>query len=350
MKTKEREFLKKYYGKVIQSKRDLKTSACCVIDEALHREAREVLPLIHPEIREKFYGCGSPIPPLVEGLTVLDLGCGTGRDVYILSKLVGQEGKVIGVDMTGEQLEVAERHREYHREQFGFDRSNVEFIEGYIEDLGSAGIPDESVDLVVSNCVINLSPDKEKVFREVFRVLRTGGELYFSDIFAGRRVPDDVREDPLLYGECMGGAMYVEDFRRLITKLGYPDFRIVSSRRVEPLTDDLKERVAHVDFYSLTVRVFKLPDLEDRCEDYGQIATYLGTIPGYPNRFDLDREHSFIRGKATPVCGNTASMLSETRFAGHFRVEGDRSLHFGLFACGSGKEEDAPENSPQGCC
>jgi arsenite methyltransferase len=93
--------------------------------------------------------------------------------------------------------------------RFGYDRSNVDFRYGQIEDLQTAGIADDSVDVVISNCVINLSPDKRAVLSEIFRVLKPGGELYFADFFADRRVPDAVASDSLLYGECLGGAMYV---------------------------------------------------------------------------------------------------------------------------------------------
>ena len=125
------ESVKNYYGKVLKTNSDLKTSACCPI-EALPSALREILSEIHPEVIEKFYGCGSPFPPALEGRTVLDLGCGAGRDVYLLSKLVGEKGKVIGVDMTEEQLEVARRHIDYHRMKFKFRESNVQFMKGYI--------------------------------------------------------------------------------------------------------------------------------------------------------------------------------------------------------------------------
>ncbi len=138
---------------------------------------------------EKFYGCGLPIPVTVEGCTILDLGCGTGRDVYVCSKLVGEKGPLIGVDMTEEQLEIARRHREAQSIKFGYKEPNVTFFQGYIKDLASMGIGHSSIDIVISNCVINLSPDKESVFSEIFRVLKPGGELYFSDIFADRRLP-----------------------------------------------------------------------------------------------------------------------------------------------------------------
>ena len=147
---------------------------------------KQALSNIHDNVMLKYYGCGLCIPPMLEGCTVLDLGCGSGRDVYAIAQLVGESGKVIGVDMTDEQLETAREFEEYHREKFGYTKSNVTFKQGLIEKLDEVGIESESLDVIVSNCVINLVPDKEAVLREVARTLKPGGELYFSDVY--RRV------------------------------------------------------------------------------------------------------------------------------------------------------------------
>ncbi|WP_156302737.1 methyltransferase domain-containing protein [Methylogaea oryzae] len=294
---------------------------------------RAILAELHPEVKERFYGCGSPIPPLLEGRTVLDLGSGSGRDAYILSKLVGAQGRVIGVDMTEEQLAVANRHIGYHTEKFGYQRPNVRFLQGYIEDLQSLGLADASVDVVVSNCVLNLSPDKGRVFSEIWRVLKPGGELYFSDVFADRRVPAPLARDPVLLGECLGGALYVEDFRRLMAAIGCLDYRITHSARIALNDPEVEAKAGMIGFRSMTVRAFKL-DLEDRCEDYGQVAYYLGSIPGHPHAFALDDHHLLKTGQPLLVCGNTAAMLRDTRYGGHFRVEGNMSTHYGLFDCG----------------
>lgn len=326
------ESVREYYGRVLSTSADLKTSACCLA-ESLPEHHREIVSRIHPDVLEKFYGCGSPIPHELEGRVVLDLGCGSGRDAYLLSRLVGPRGRVIGVDMTPEQLQVARRHAGYHAEQWGYAEPNVEFLEGYIEDLRSLGIEDDSVDVVVSNCVINLSPAKEQVFAEIFRVLKPGGELYFSDVFSGRRVPEPLRSDPVLLGECLGGALYTEDFRRLLRGLGVLDHRVVSQSRLDLRSTEVEAKAGMIDFHSMTVRAFKLP-LEDICEDYGQVAFYLGTIPEAPHAFTLDDHHVFRTGMPVLVCGNTASMLQDTRFGRHFRVVGDRSVHYGAFACG----------------
>jgi SAM-dependent methyltransferase len=182
--------------------------------------------------------------------------------------------------------------------------------------------------------VINLSPDKKKVFSEIFRVLKSGGELYFSDVFADRRIPDKVRKDPVLYGECLGGAMYIEDFRRMLEGLGCLDVRYMSKRVITIDDPKIAEKTGNATFCSVTVRAFKLDDLEDICEDFGQVAYYQGTIPGMPHQFILDDHHVFLTVKPMLVCGNTASMLTNTRFDKHFKIVGDKSCHFGPFPCG----------------
>ncbi len=339
------ETVKKYYGQILKTNQDLKTSACCPA-EGFSSYLSNIIKEIHPEVLERFYGCGSPIPTALEGQTVLDLGCGTGRDCFILSKLVGSSGQVLGVDMTPEQLAVARQYTPYHMERFGFTDPNIVFHEGLIEDLESLGIDNGSIDVVVSNCVLNLSPAKSRVFREIFRVLKPGGELYFSDVFASRRLPRHLAEDPILIGECLGGALYIQDFRRLLAGLGCPDYRIMDQRRLQIDDPQIARQVEPTEFYSMTIRAFKL-ELEDRCEDYGQKVTYRGTIPECSQTFLLDNHHHFDKGESVAICGNTAAMLAQTRYQTHFRVTGDRSIHYGLFDCGPAAE--GPE-VPTACC
>ena len=324
------ESVRNYYGRVLETNRDLKTSACSTGD-SFAPPVREILKQIHPDVIAKFYGCGSPIPPALTGRTVLDLGSGSGRDCFILSKLVGPAGRVIGVDMTPEQLDTARRHVSYHMEKFGFAQPNVEFLHGHIEDLKSPGIADNSVDVVISNCVINLSPDKERLFAEIFRVLKPGGELYFSDVFADRRIPKQLTEDAVLLGECLSGALYIEDFRRLLARVGCSDYRLVSHSKLALTDPAIEHQAGMIGFQSITVRAFKL-DLEDRREDYGQVAYYLGSVPELPHCFILDDQHVFETGRPYSVCGNTAAILSQSRYAPHFKILGDTSVHYGLFS------------------
>ena len=342
------DIVKEYYGKTLKSNEDLLSGACCSLDKP-PAEVRKILPLIADEILTRFYGCGSPLPPLLSGKTVLDLGCGTGRDVYIASKLVGETGCAIGVDMTTEQIEVARKYQDEQRMRFGYKSSNVKLLQGYIEDLKTLGIEDNSVDVVISNCVINLSPAKEQVFKEIYRVLKPGGELFFADVFSDRRIPEALANDPVLRGECLSGTLYTEDFRRIMAKCGWADFRYTSVVNLDLGSGKIMEKLGFAAFSSRTVRAFKLDDLEDVCEDYGQVAYYDGSISGHPHFFDLDDHHRFFTGKPLLVCGNTASMLSKTRYGKAFKIIGDRSVHYGLFD-GCGEDSGGDEATTGSCC
>lgn len=270
--------------------------------------------------------------------------------MYALAQLVGESGMVVGVDMTEEQLAVAQKFRAYHAEIFGFD--NVTFRQGYIEKLDELGLESGSFDVIVSNCVINLSPDKDAVLREVYHLLKPGGEFYFSDVYADYRVPEAVRNDPVLYGECLGGSLYWNDFIRLAHRHGFTDPRLVEDRPLEITDPKLWPRVGHLNFFSATYRLFKLEGLETACEDYGQAVMYRGTIPEQPHRCVLDRHHLIDTGKVFPVCGNTWRMLHDTRFREHFDFIGDFSQHYGIFP-GCGHEMPfAQQERPAtpGCC
>ncbi len=340
--------VRSYYGETLQSTSDLRTTACCSIG-AMSGQLGAILARLHPEVRDRFYGCGSPLPPALDGATVLDLGCGSGRDVYLLSSLVGASGRVIGVDMTQQQLEVAERHRAFHAQAFGYAQSNVEFHLGDLADLATLGVADGSVDVVVSNCVMNLVPDKPRAFAEIFRVLKPGGELYFSDVFSDRRLPRELLADPVLLGECLAGALYVEDFRRLLAGLGVLDARVCARSPIALTDEAIERRIGFARFESITWRAFKLP-LEDRCEDYGQVATYLGTLEDRPHAFDLDDHHHFETGNPLRICGNVADMLSASRYAAHFSISGDKRRHFGLFDCAPVAGKVATAGAKASCC
>ncbi len=351
------ELVQAYYGQELQSSADLKTSACCDAD-AVPGWLKPLLARVHPEVSSRYYGCGLVCPPLLEGCRILDLGSGSGRDVYLLAQLVGSSGEVVGVDMTPEQLEVARRHQAFHAEQFGF--ANVRFLEGQIEALEALDLEHASFDVIVSNCVLNLSTDKPAVLRGVQRLLKPGGEFYFSDVYADRRLPEPLRSHPVLYGECLGGALYWNDFLRLARAAGFADPRLVSDRPLEITDPELAALLGETRFFSATYRLFQIPELEDACEDHGQALIYRGTIPGSSDRFDFDKHHSFEVGRVVPVCGNTARMLQQTRFAPHLQAIGDFSRHYGLFAgCGSSipfETAAAPASSTTsaaaaaGCC
>lgn len=313
-----REQVRAYYGEFLSGSDSLHTDACCCSETPPAKYVLDVLKEIEPEIISHFYGCGSPIPPALTGATVLDLGCGTGRDVYIASKLVGPTGHVIGVDMTPAQLAFARKYEAAQMERFGFEESNVEFIQSYIEDMEA--IATGSVDVVISNCVVNLSPFKDQLFREIFRVLKPGGELFFSDIFSDRRVPEGFYDDPVLRGECLSGAMYIEDFRRMLADNGVATFYDVECDEVHIGDLRIATKLGCIGFYSHTVRAIKGVDLEMREEDYGQTATYLGTMPENKRYFDLSSEVRLIKGRPVAISGNMAAMLAGSRYAEHFKI------------------------------
>ena len=339
-----------YYGKQLQSSADLKTSACCDIS-AMPAWLKPLLANIHSDVLTRYSGCGLVCPPRLEGCRVLDLGCGSGRDVYALSQLVGARGEVVGVDMTEEQLAVAESTRDWHAEKFGF--ANVRFLRGYIERLDELDLAPESFDVIVSNCVVNLSPDKAAVLEGARRLLKPGGEIYFSDVYADRRLTAAQRSDPVLYGECLGGALYWNDFLRIARQSGFADPRLVEDRPLAITDATLAERLGETRFYSATYRLFKLDALEDACEDHGQAVIYRGSIAQHAHRFDLDKHHAIETGRVFPVCGNTFRMLHDTRFAPHFEFIGDFSRHYGLFAgCGELMPFDRPgaDTLAGSCC
>ncbi len=339
-----------YYGETLQSSSDLQTNACCTPAD-MPDYLKAVLSKVHDEVLTRYYGCGLIAPEALEGARILDLGCGAGRDVYALSALVGESGKVVGVDMTEAQLDVARRHQDFHAEAFGHAASNVEFHHGYIETLDELGLEPGSFDIIVSNCVVNLATDKAAVLRGAYHLLKEGGEMYFSDVYADRRVPQAMAEEEVLYGECLSGALYWNDFLTLARGAGFGDPRQVTARPLTIGNPKLEARVAPLKFLSATYRLFKLPALEPACEDYGQAVIYKGTLPNAPHGFMLDDHHYMAAGKVFPVCGNTWMMLKDTRFAPHFDFIGDFSTHYGIFeGCGGDSPFTEGDEAAQSCC
>ena len=292
----------------------------------------------------------------LENSKVLDLGCGAGRDVYILSQLVGPNGKVVGVDMTLEQLNVAKQHADFHTEQFGHETSNVQFVQGYLEQLDK--IPElqdqeNSFDLIISNCVINLCTDKQAVLESCYKLLKPGGELYFSDVYSNRRVPVSLQKDSVLWGECISGALYWNDFVNIAKRAGFADPRLVEDSPITINNAKVQKTIINsgnenLEFYSATYRLQKLDNLEPACEDYGQAVIYKGTIQPNPqasacaketasSTWTLDKHHVFEAGKIHPVCGNTYNMLyCHPKLKDHFEYIGTFDKHYGIFeGCGS---------------
>jgi ubiquinone/menaquinone biosynthesis C-methylase UbiE len=186
-----------------------------------------------PEGANLGLGCGNPVAlaSLKEGETVLDLGSGGGFDCFLAANKVGKNGKVIGVDMTPEMIEKARENAK--RSNYG----NVEFRLGEIENIP---VEDNSVDIVISNCVINLSPDKSKVFRETFRALKPGGRLMVSDIVLLKELPDAIKNSVMAYIGCLSGALMKDDYTGIIKNAGFEDVKIIDETAfpIESMTND----------------------------------------------------------------------------------------------------------------
>lgn len=205
--------------------------------------------------------CGDPLTfaEVRLGDTVLDLGSGAGRDAFTAAVLAGPEGRVIGVDMTPEMLALARNNAAILASLKGL--TNVEFREGYIEALP---VDDASVDLVISNCVINLSPDKPRVFREAYRVLKPGGRMVVSDIVLNRELPEAVRSDAALYSACLSGALMREDYLAAIHGAGFTSVEVITERMYhandvngDPLTTEYGAELDGA-ASSITVRAVKV--------------------------------------------------------------------------------------------
>ena len=201
-----------------------------------------------PEESVMGLGCGNPtaIAELKPGETVLDLGSGAGIDAFLAADKVGPNGSVIGVDMTEEMIDKAADIAKCN----GY--TNVEFRLGEIEELP---VDDSSVDVVMSNCVINLAPDKAKVFREAYRVLRSGGRLSISDIVTDRALSDEMRNDLDAWAGCIAGALEQRQYLRIIKEAGFTDLQVLSSREfyVEDSNNDEMAKLS-----SITIRAYKL--------------------------------------------------------------------------------------------
>lgn len=358
--SQKRSWTETYYSEILKSSSDLKTDACC--DSSMPpAHLKPLFKNVHEEVVAKYYGCGLVIPSVLSGARVLDLGCGSGRDCFLLAQLVGEHGSIVGVDMTeAGQLEVARRYVEFHREKFGYEKPNTTFIKARIEDLATLSheeLQPGTFDVIVSNCVVNLVPEKRSVFEAAFKLLKRGGELYFSDVYSNRRMPADLIQNRDLWGECLSGALYWNDFLRLVKQCGFGDARLVEDSPIRvntsgPLVELIDGRV---EFFSATYRLFKLPELEPDCEDYGQAVVYKGGVAHSEHAFVLDDHHTFRKGKIEQVCGNTWLMLAETRFAEYFDFFGNFSEHFGLFeGCGKAtpfsSASTTPCDSAGACC
>ncbi|MCC7431178.1 methyltransferase domain-containing protein [bacterium] len=261
------------------------------------------------EVLERFYGCGSPmsIAKVKENETVVDLGSGAGIDCFIAAKKVGKNGKVIGVDMTFQSLEQAQKHNKLVAKNLGFDV--CEFREGFMEKVP---VETKSVDLITSNCVINLSPDKKTVFAEMWRILKDHGRIVISDIVSEVEVPAYLQVNPVLWGECLSGALTERDFVSMLEEAGFYG--------LATLKKTYWKSVEGYKFFSVTVSGFKF-EKKEGCVFIGQKAIYQG-----PFKSIMDEEgHFFPRGEAIEICTDTAQKLQNEPYKGAFLiVEGNK--------------------------
>ncbi|KAJ1765665.1 hypothetical protein IW140_006395 [Coemansia sp. RSA 1813] len=317
--SEKRDNVKDYYGKVLSSSSGLRTSACSA-RAAPHPVVCKIIRTKIPDaVNERFYGCGNPIPLGIGGMDVLDLGSGSGRDSYVAAALVGPTGSVTGIDMTDEQLQVARTNVPSLAKALGF-QPKLRFLAGYIEDLKSAGVASASVDLCISNCVVNLSPDKHAVLSSVFESLRRGGELHFADMYADRTVPAHLGENKVLHGEGLAGALFVADFERMACQIGFAHPRVLDAKRIDVFDPELRALVGDTQYYSVTYRLFKL-DNNSAGGATGKVAVYRGTVDGCQDRYVLDASSSFDTGTPTSVGAETAAVLEGSWLARHFTFE-----------------------------
>ncbi|NWX40376.1 AS3MT methyltransferase, partial [Steatornis caripensis] len=308
-----------YYGKELQKLEDLKTSVCVTSARPLPKAVRDALERVHEEVVARYYGCGLVIPECLESCRILDLGSGSGRDCYLLSQLVGEQGHVTGIDMTKNQVEVARKHIAWHMDKFGYRKPNVEFLQGYMEKLGDAGLADESYDIVVSNCVINLAPDKRAVLREACRVLKPGGEMYFSDVYASQQLSEAVRKHRVLWGECLAGALYWRDLYSIAEEVGFSSPCLVTASPITIGNKELEDIVGegNCHFVSATFRLFKVP--ESSRAGPGQVI-YNGGIVGHERELVFDANFTFKEGEVVDVDAEMAAILRSSRFAEEFLI------------------------------
>jgi radical SAM protein with 4Fe4S-binding SPASM domain len=293
-----RKVVREFYGSAAEAPQE---ELCCPVqpnpDDLTH---------IPTAVVERFYGCGSPVGAagITPGETTLDLGSGAGIDVFIAAKKVGPTGRAIGVDMTPQMLAVARDAQKQVSAALGYDV--VEFREGFLEQIPADST---SVDLVTSNCVINLSPDKPRVFAEMWRVLKNHGRIVVADIVADREVPPRHRKDPRLWGECISGALTEEEFLAALERAGFYGLQV--------LKKSFWKEVEGFEFFSVTVRGFKFEKTAG-CVYAGQFATYIGPFKGVSD----EEGHWFPRNVAIEVCTDTAAKLSHAPYAGLFVVTG----------------------------
>jgi ubiquinone/menaquinone biosynthesis C-methylase UbiE len=292
-------------------------SLCCPTDYSTRDVSH-----IPNEVLEVSYGCGSPVgrASLQEGQTMVDLGSGGGIDCFIAAKLVGETGHVYGIDMTEEMLNIARVNSEQVVKNLGYN--NIEFMQGFLESIP---ITDMSVDLVTSNCVINLSTKKNEVFKEVYRILKPGGHFLIADIISEVEVPEEMRNNKELWGGCISGALTLKDF------LNYAKNNQFKGLHIQK--DYLWKEVEGIKFYSYTIEGCKFPSKEKSPGDNSIFATYVG-----PFESIVFQGTNFLLGDPIKIDLKIAEMMSSHSYSGQFIIT-DSNI-----------EKPAEDNSEITCC
>ncbi|MGH7547606.1 MAG: methyltransferase domain-containing protein [Gemmatimonadales bacterium] len=273
---------------------------------------------IPQEVLDRFYGCGSPMlsANIRPGETVVDLGSGAGIDLFIAAKLVGPTGRAIGVDMTDAMLAVANENQPKVAAALGYDV--VEFCKGYLEQIP---VESKTVDLITSNCVVNLSPDKPRVFEEMWRILKDHGRIVVSDIVSETDVPPHLKVNPELWGECLVGALTEEQFLSQLERAGFYGLTV--------LKKTYWKDVEGYPFFSITVQGFKYEKAAG-CVYKGHRAVYLG-----PGKAFVDEEgHLFPRNEPYAVCTDTVAKLKMPPYQATFAILEPGEERAGYACCG----------------
>ena len=258
---------------------------------------------IPEEVLKISYGCGTPagLKTVRAGETVLDIGSGGGIDCFEASRLVGPTGHVIGIDMTDTMLEIARKNAAIVAGNLGYPASNVEFRKGLADAMP---IDNDAIDLIISNCVINLAPDKRKVFQEMYRVTKSGGRFTISDIVSDQTVPHYLVHDTQKWGDCLSGALTLTDYMNGITEAGFRAIHLVkfSPWRV----------IDGIHFFSVTLTGYKLPTIPTA------VTARYATLRGPFSRLVDERGSAYQRGIPQPITAEDELVLKSPPFADYF--------------------------------